>query len=522
MKVEKWKGGLIFLFYSCSYGIFLWLLLNIVLNAQDIDPTTYGGTFAVKNYYNPLLLMIFIMIITVILFFLYFLLQRYNYGEKIFFIMIILIGMLQIWCAYYLAFDISESGKFTDLGVIIDAASSIIAGETYTSDYFYNYPFQAGIVSEIVLWYRFMSLFGIKSLNVSCIILNILSIDAAIISLYFLTKEILGSAAANFSLVLSFMFTPYFAYITYYYTDTLSMPYSILALLLYVILEKYEKRKDINYGGVLRRGYLLLGFVLALGIYIKATVAIMLVAIFIHLLFSELSLNNFVKAGLIIVVILLFQLVSFHKIDSMNWFSYNLTEAKGYPKTMWFLMGTNEQRYGAYAPDDVAVMLSEDTYGKRSKKCVEALKERLETNGLEWYIKFLTKKNVWMWGDGKYFASEKLAWFPHKRESKVLDFFSKDSDGSKVFCYWSQSVQIILILFILLSFRKGKQNLFVDDMFIVHLSIFGIFLFMSLWEARPRYLLNMTPLFLLSAIDGIDFTIKNMKIKIGDKSKNML
>lgn len=475
-----------------------------------------GGAFYVQNFYNPFWLMIFTVMLAVFLYFLYFVLQKYHVGKKFFFVMLIIIVLLQISCAYYLEFDISEPGKFTDLGVIIDAAQSIIAGEVYFNDYFYNTPYQAGIVSELVLWYQFVNLFGVKSFNISCILLNILSIDTAIIGIYFLAKEVLGCAAANISLVLSVLFTPYFSYTTYYYTDTLSMPYPVLALLLYILLEKYGKKENRNLW-VLRSGYLLLGFVLALGIYIKASVAVVLIAILIHLFFSNLDFHTIIKMELMIVVVLLFQLVSFSIIDSADWFPYNLTEAKGYPKTMWFLMGTNEQRYGAYAPEDVALMLEERTYERRSKKCVQALKERLETNGLEWYIKFLTKKNVWMWGDGKYFASEVLAWFPHERESKILEYFSQEADGKKGFCYWSQSVQIFLLIFMLLSFRKGKQNLSVNPMFLVHLCIFGIFLFMSLWEARPRYLLNMAPLFILSATDGIDFIIRRRKYENENK-----
>lgn len=43
MKIEKWKGGLIYLFYIGTGSIFLWLVLNIILNAQYIDHTSYGG-----------------------------------------------------------------------------------------------------------------------------------------------------------------------------------------------------------------------------------------------------------------------------------------------------------------------------------------------------------------------------------------------------------------------------------------------------------------------------------------------
>ena len=122
----------------------------------------------------------------------------------------------------------------------------------------------------------------------------------------------------------------------------------------------------------------------------------------------------------------------------------------------------------------------------------------------EGYIKFLTKKATWIWGDGTYFAIAKLC-FPHKYNSVILNYII----GKKnlPYRYISQTYQVILIFFMIMSAIKQIYKK-MGYMFIVNLSILGVFIFSLIWEARSRYLLNLTPMFFISAIDGISFLLE--------------
>lgn len=44
----------------------------------------------------------------------------------------------------------------------------------------------------------------------------------------------------------------------------------------------------------------------------------------------------------------------------------------------------------------------------------------------------------------------------------------------------------------------------VDEMLLIKGVVFAAFLFFLLWETRSRYLFDMTPLFILLTVDGMD------------------
>ncbi len=501
---------LVQIFYVVGGGIFLWLILNIVLNQQYVLPISYGGNYIISEFYNPLILLFIVTLIFIAAFFAYRILQKAEHFKVIPFVLFGIIVSIQIYFGIVLAFDISDTSRFTDMGVIIEAAEKILDGESYMGEYFKNTPYQIGILTELVLWHRFWAFLGSTSLNANSIALNIVSIDLAILGSFLLVKEVFGSKAkANLLLIFACMFTPYFTYVAYYYTDTLSLPFAIWAIYVYArqTNEIREWKKMLN--------ALLIGGLFAQGIFIKASVGIALVAILIHMVLQKVKIEKVIEVEIILLTIVIFQFAAYRVIDRQEWFPYKVSQEKGYPKEFWLLMGTNEDRLGAYPPDDVMAVLSKYSYEGQREAAVTRMTKRLQEYGLAGYIKFLTQKNTWMWGDGKYFASEILNSMPHLKESGILTYFIKDASGSKVFCYWSQGFHILMMLLIFLSYKKGKEEKSVDIKFVVNLTIFGTLLFFSLWESRPRYLINMSPVFLVSSIDGLDYFIS--KIRGGKK-----
>ena len=45
----------------------------------------------------------------------------------------------------------------------------------------------------------------------------------------------------------------------------------------------------------------------------------------------------------------------------------------------------------------------------------------------------------------------------------------------------------------------------------MQLAVFGLFLFLLIWETRSRYLVNFVPVFLLLGADGLRESLKWMK-----------
>ena len=107
------------------------------------------------------------------------------------------------------------------------------------------------------------------------------------------------------------------------------------------------------------------------------------------------------------------------------------------------------------------------------------------------------------WGDGVYFAPEKLQRDPLK-ESWLHDwvlYYGKNYSYTYRYC---NAVQLLLLGGILLSLlrnfmEKGRTR----KIQAMQLSVFGIFLFLLIWETRSRYLVNFVPVFILLGLDAM-------------------
>ena len=65
-------------------------------------------------------------------------------------------------------------------------------------------------------------------------------------------------------------------------------------------------------------------------------------------------------------------------------------------------------------------------------------------------------------------------------------------------------MQLLLLLGIGLSvFCNFTERGWAREIQAVQLAVFGLFLFLLIWETRSRYLINFVPLFALLGIDGI-------------------
>lgn len=492
------------IFYILAGAAFFWLFLNIVLNNCFIDPVSYGyDHLEISSYYNPIILTLLV----VLFMFLLTKISDLKITSKKFipFILFPVIIILQIYLSTYLIYDISDLSRFTDLGTIIDAAQCILSGNSYVCpwNYFQNTPYQVGMLGEIIVWNKIMFAIGLKSFNVNCIALNIISIDLAILGGYITSRIIWDNCKmANMFLIISSVFSPFYTFITYYYSDSLSIPFAIWGVCIYsyITLKGPELK---NWKKALLWFAMIMVFVM--GIMIKASVGIALIAIVIHMVVSRKSIVKvFCIALSFFVAFSCFKTITYARVDRSSWFDFEISEADGYPIAFWLLMGSNERRLGAYPPEDVYAIIGLSTREEQRDTAIQLTTERIKNYGVAGYLKFLTNKNGWIWGDGKYFATELLGWFPHTKSSKILDFFTKDAIGDPIFAYGSQCMQVLILAYLLKSFFEGAKSGKADMIFVINLSIFGVLIFFSFWEARPRYIYNYTPFLILSAISGLE------------------
>lgn len=132
----------------------------------------------------------------------------------------------------------------------------------------------------------------------------------------------------------------------------------------------------------------------------------------------------------------------------------------------------------------------------------------------------MIEKAVWTWQDGTYYISY------HNRKPKndniLMDFLHIDGKYNKAFQNYSSALQLFILLMICISALKTLIKPKVDEMLLIKGVVFAAFLFFLLWETRSRYLFDMTPLFILLMVDGMD-TAKLFLIhseSLNNKQKN--
>ena len=132
---------------------------------------------------------------------------------------------------------------------------------------------------------------------------------------------------------------------------------------------------------------------------------------------------------------------------------------------------------------------------------IKVIKARLKKYGVVGLLNHLKKKATWEWEDGTYFISRSIN-EPVKRcfwHEFVLP------DGKFYFGFYSYSCMFLwfIILMMALSGFGAMLKRETDFMTFVRIGVLGLFIFLLIWEGRSRYLFNFSPLFILTAVDGI-------------------
>ena len=476
---------------------------------------TFFNNNRVKMYdYNPLLLILLVIGYLIIVLFLYKVITRISFKHKKSIVAIIfgITVLLQLVFSYF--FMVIPSW---DVGFVYDIVTNfdMSISSKITTSYLYQYPNNIGITILLSVVFNFFKLINIDSYTVIGIGLNILFIDLAILFLYKVAKELFGYNRAIFVLILMCTMTPIYTYAPIFYTDTLSMLYPILLLYLYILL---SKKSNENSGKKINKEIILLsiamGLTVAIGIQIKVTIVILFVAlIIIELLFLK-SKYIFKVAGIVVSTILLL-------LFAKNTYLKNIKDPivqylNEFPYTHWVMMGLNDNPDnstigGFYGNDNIYTDLLPDGKNGRKEGNIKVIKERL-SNFIAKHdlLRFELSKMVYTWGDGTYYAPEKLRRSP-VREEIQHQFVLQNGKYSYVYMYYSQIQHISLLIFMIISMiinyrnRKEFNDILKDKVnLIITLSIFGLLIFLIIWETRSRYIVNFIPIMVLAEFYGID------------------
>ena len=365
------------------------------------------------------------------------------------------------------------------------------------SVYLIRYPNNLALVFLLSAVYRLCTLvFGYVPSLVP-VIINAFAINVSVLLTVFTARKIFGNRKAIFVLLLCFLFAPFYTYVPYYYTDSLSLPFCIGAIYLIVVAANSEKKIQ---------KYILLalsGVLVFLGYKLKGSIIILLAAVLIYV-FLKMNIKQ-------VVCIALALIAGFGSIGAIYSTAFNsldiITEEQSdryeYPYTHWVMMGL--KGLGHYNLKDSNYTDSFKSKAEKQEANIEEIKNRIKNFGPGGLTEHIFNKAVWTWEDGTYYISHHIE--DCKRENILHSFVLTEGQNHLYFFVYSNGFQLLLIFLMLMSILKGCIKPDVNIMTLFKGIIFAAFIFFLIWETRSRYLYNFTPLFMLVAVDGLDFVV---------------
>ena len=173
----------------------------------------------------------------------------------------------------------------------------------------------------------------------------------------------------------------------------------------------------------------------------------------------------------------------------------------------FLMMGMNTEEFGAYAQRDVSFSWRCATRAERTQKNLEVFAERIRESGPVGIFKQLIRKTLTNFNDGTFcWAGEGVFYREVLEETDPIlspmtrsVYYSHEGAGYPVWANFAQAVWMGVLLLSACAGLAGRDQ----RLSVVMLSVIGLTMFETLFEARARYLFCYAPLFIMLAVAGL-------------------
>ena len=186
------------------------------------------------------------------------------------------------------------------------------------------------------------------------------------------------------------------------------------------------------------------------------------------------------------------------------------------PFTHWVMMGMTERDsyvdgrkwIGWYNPDSLDYTLKYKTTDERKKANIKKIKEQYQDMGFMNYLYFLYRKALFTWSDASFYAPSLVTGETLYRGENIVSKYSDSKITRPLTFYSNLGMFLFIYLIIIVSTLKDIKNKNYSINY-ARLSIFGLVLFLLIWEDSSRYLFTYIPVMLLCTIHGLNVIINN-------------
>ena len=433
-----------------------------------------------------------------------------------------------VFAQLYIIFTATTSIGW-DCGIVISGATAKDLNESsYYYSYFSTYPNNLFLLFTSRILGKIMAnkyLWGILN------IISMICIDISLILTFHIIHKVKNLKTAYISFFLSVCTFGLFAWLIVPYSDTLSMPFTIGSYALYLKIKDTNKYDIKDKKNLLKRIIysIFMALCIFIGYLLKPTVVIVLIGIILcTIIFNLDNIKTKISVKKITYRILPLLIIFITLLGGTKaWNSYiykqqiiPINKDLAMPMSHFFMLGLNytEGRYGAWNADDLNLSLSYNTKKEKIEANKKVIKERLKNYGPLGYVNFLLNKARWITSEGNFYwgGEGNFAIFNIDDSSSIVrNIIYTNGKYYLIYQYIIQGIWITLLLLIALSSLSYVINDKQIDYYNFSFSIiiFGIILFILLFEGRSRYLILYLPFFTMYASSGLNLLLQNKLIK---------
>lgn len=434
-------------------------------------------------------------------------------SDKKFLLILISSGIILFLIQIYISYNIYFYTEW-DCGTLMKAALAIV--QTGSPQNFKGvlslYPNNRTLTAIMVLIMKAAAVFGVREFYfpgviVANAVVNIAGIFT-VLSVRKLTDSVLLPWITWLCYILLVALSPW---ITIPYSDAYGTMFPVIAFYSYISFKNHNMLK-----------WLLVGFFSFFGMLIKPTTVIVLIAILIvELIISIKNKNNFMNLikfcmPMLVVTFLLTQLITLGVTKILN---AELNKDLGVPMTHYLMMGMNAEQTGGNSAEDINFTCSFPTLEEKKKATLQMAKQRISEMGPSGIGELIKKKTLVNYNDGTFAWGAEGGFYATilPKDNPAADMLRSlyYHDGEyyyTVYMVFVKSIWMFVLTSILaMGFRKAGD--FNTSQCIALLSIFGLTLFLWIFEARARYLYCFLPIYIICASIGLDIIADKLNRK---------
>ncbi len=393
-----------------------------------------------------------------------------------------------------------------DIQTVVPAAYKQSAGIPFGQwemTYFSRYPNNLFLVKLMSLMIRAGRLFG-NDYNWHLMVFNVIAINISGVFLAFSSKNFTNSRkVAAYCFIVYTVLIGFSGWGVIPYSDTFSLPFTTLALLLFSLRYKRGTPSD-----TLR--YFFLAMTSGFGYAIKPTAIFLTVALFIKELICLIFLRDKKASALRCVFMLVGLILSSMIVDVMTFsMQVQLNPDLAFSLFHYLMMGLNATSRGGYSESDVLFSAEFPSVSTRIAGNLTVIFQRIADLGPLGCFKLWFEKNAknfsdgtFAWGsEGEFFKTMYPAKNALQQGLQDLYYLVDCATAHRIL----QTVFRFLFYWVLLSggavlFRENRSS---RKIYMILLTLLGLAVFLMLFERRARYIILYVPYYILLSGIGL-------------------